>query len=253
VAPPFATPAQIKASKHVDWTRALPACQAAVEANPSDPHLQYLLGTSYDGVKNYIEAARHYTIAANAGHADAECALGYLVVTGKGALKDSQRAFDLFNKAAMGGSPCGMGNLGSMYSNGFFVKEDDAKALEWYGKSIEAGSSFALGQLAVMYYAGKGTPVDYNTAAQYFQQGADMDEGYSLKALAFMYEHGLLGNPDPAKASELRLRAAQVDPDSQDPVLNLPQRQAAPRPRVSHVHYVRIYRYRFLGCSWVWC
>jgi hypothetical protein len=140
-------------------------------------------------------------------------------------MKDNQRAFDLFNKAALAGVPEGMGNLGSMYSSGFFVKEDDAKALDWYEKSIEAGSSFGLAQAAVMYFNGKGTPQDYNAAAQYFQQAADLGDGYSLKFLAVMEDRRLLGETDPAKAAELRLRAADVDPDSQDP--NVP-----PPPRV---------------------
>jgi TPR repeat protein len=115
-----------------------------------------------------------------------------------------------------------------MYANGFFVKEDDAKALDWYEKSIEAGNAFGLAQAGVMYFNGKGTPVDYSMAAQYFQQAADLGDGYSLKFLALMYERGLLGKPDPAKAAELRLKAAQVDPDSQTPDVPPPRPIAKP-------------------------
>jgi len=80
-----------------------------------------------------------------------------------------------------------------------------------------------------MYFNGKGAPRDYDAAAQYFQQAADLGDGYSLKFLAIMYERGLLGKPDPAKASELRLKAAEVDPNSQDPVVSSPKTYAPVR------------------------
>ena len=158
-----------------------------------------------------------------------------------------------FSKSAEAGWPPAMGNVGSMYSNGLFVKEDDARALEWYEKSIEAGNYFGLAQAGVMYFDGKGTPRDYDAAAQYFQQAADMGDGYSLKFLAIMYERGLLGKPDLGKASELRLKAAQLDPDSQNP--DVPQQVAAPAPHRPAIvrRVVRIRRYRFIGCSWMWC
>jgi hypothetical protein len=73
-------------------------------------------------------------------------------------------------------------------------------------------------------------------AAGYFQQAADLGDGYSLKFLAIIYERGLLGKPDPEKAAALRLRAAEVDPDSQEPVV--PSiRQTAPRPSGGGQHY----------------
>jgi TPR repeat protein len=253
-APPFATPEQIKASKTVDWPRAVLACEAALNANPGEARLHYLLGRAYDSSKRYLEARRHYAIAVDAENPAAENALGVMLVVGHGAVKDYQRAFDLFSKSALAGDGAGMGDLGSMYSNGFFVKEDDAKALDWYEKAIEAGNSFGLAQAGVMYFDGKGTPRDYNAAEQYFQQAADLGDGYSLKFLAIMYERGLVGKPDPAKASELRLRAAQIDPDSQNP--NVPP---SPKAVARTVHAsagsrtIRIRRYRFLGCSWVWC
>jgi len=251
-APPFATPEQIKAANHVDWARAKDACEAAITAQPSDPKAQYLAGVVAEHFKNYVEAARFYRAAVSAGEPRAENGLAYLFVTGHGVVKDYQRAFELFSKSAEAGWAPAMGNVGSMYSNGDFVREDDAKALDWYEKSVEAGSYFGLAQAGVMYFDGKGTPRDYNAAAQYLQQAADMGDGYSLKFLAIMYERGLLGNPDPAKAAELRLKAAQLDPDSQTP--DVPAQAAAPQRQVSVVHrIVRIRRYRFLGCGWVWC
>jgi hypothetical protein len=252
-APPFAGPDQIKAAGVKDYSAAIEPCQRAADADPNNPRLRFLLGRAYQfGPKNNLEAVRHYKFAVDAGYAPAEDALGVTFATGKGVVKDPQRAFDLFNKAALAGDPGGMGNLGAMYSNGLFVKADPAQALAWYEKAIEAGNAFSLVNVGVAYYNGAGAERDYNVAAQYLQQAADMNFGYALKFLAIMYERGLLGKSDPAKANELRLKAAQVDPSSEDPVLPAPQ--VAPRPAHNVAHrYVRIYRYRFFGCSWIWC
>jgi TPR repeat protein len=242
-----------KLHNQTDWNRAIVICEAAVKDHPGDATYQFYLGQSYQSAKNYIEAVRHYTIAADAGNANAQTSLGFLYVSGLGAIKNHQKAFDLFNKAAMSGDAVGIGNLGAMYASGFAVKQDYARALDLYEKSIEAGNEFALAQAGVLYFTGRGTPQDYNAAAQYFQQAADLGDGYSLKYLAIMYERGLLGPPDPSKASQLRLRAAEIDPESQDPVVAktvAPQRANA--HYVTHRRIVR-FRYRFNGCNWLYC
>ena len=251
-APPFATPAQLKEAKTRDYSRAIPVCEAAVAANPNEPRLQYLLGFAYDLTKSYLAALPHYSKAAASGYPPAQDALGVMFATGHGVVKDAQRAFELFSKSAATGWPSAMNNLGAMYSNGLFVKEDDAKALDWFEKSVEAGEYFGLAEAGVMYFDGRGTPRDYNAAAQYFQQAADLGDGYSLKFLAIMYERGLLGKPDLEKAGALRQQAVQLDPLSQDPQVPPPQKTAPP-PHAATVHYVRIRRYRFYGCSWLWC
>lgn len=252
-APPFASPEQLKLTNTLDFSVAVPICEAAVRANPNDLRLVFLLGYAYEKSGNYMAALRHLTKAADAGDAPAQARLGVLFATGRGVVKDRPRAFEFFSKAAAAGVPGAISNLGAMYANGEFVRKDEARALELYEKAIEAGDPFALAQTGLMYFYGKGTPRDYNAAAQYFQQAADLNDGFSLKYLAVMYERGLLGAADPAKAGELRRRAVQVDPTSQDP--NVPPPQKAARPQqASRVHYVRrIYRYRFFGCSWVWC
>ena len=102
-----------------------------------------------------------------------------------------------------------------------------------------------------MYFGGKGTEPDYAAAARYFQQAAGLGDGYSMKFLAVMTERGLLGKPDPGKAAELRLKAAEVDPNSIDPMVG-PKVPKHVTPTTS-VRYTIIRRYRFLGCTSVWC
>ena len=257
VAPPFANPEQLRKAKHVDWPAALTVCERLATESPSDMRLRFLWATALDKNKSYVEAARQYRTAADAGNLDASGALGVYYATGKGVIQNPQRAFELIEKAALAGDAASMGNLGVMYDRGLFVRADYVKAREWFEKSIEAGNSFALVNAAVLFLNGNGVDKDYDTAAQYFQQAADLDEGIALKYLAMMNERGLLGKQDLEKAGALRAKAALVDPTSQDPDWKDPppaQRAAAQaqrgRPRV---HYYVVRRYRFIGCGWVWC
>ena len=255
--PPFSGFEQIMKARSVNWQAALQACEAAVKEKPDDPHLQYLLGRSHNGMKNYFLAVQHFTLAANAGYAPAQSELGANIVRGQGAVKDYARAFDLIDKAATAGVPEAINNLGSLYANGWGVSKDNAKSLALHEKAIDAGSSFALGQTGEAYFNGQGAPRDFDAAAQYFQQAANLGDGYSMKFLAMMYEHGLIGPADPSKAAQLRLRAAQLDPDGPTPP-DVFKSTAAPRPTHYAAHTVRVIRrYRFigfgLGCFGVWC
>jgi uncharacterized protein len=252
--PPFATPEQLQRGKHVNWPAAAAACAAVVAERPGDMRMQYYYGLALDKTGNVVEALRRYKMAADAGDPDAIVSLGFAFATGHGVVKNPERAFELFSKAAATGNPDALSDLGSLYSNGMFVKQDNAKALDYYEKSIEAGSSFALNQIGVMYYNGKGVERDYKAAAEYFQQAADLGDGYALKFLAVMNERGLLtGKADLEKAGALRARAQEVDPDSQTP--NVPPPAATPIHHTSggRPHVVIIRRYRFFGCTWMWC
>jgi uncharacterized caspase-like protein len=251
--PPFATPEQLKRSKHADWPAAVSACAAVVAEQPGNLRMQYYYGLALDKTNNVVEALRRYKIATDGGDTDAMNSLGFLFATGRGVVKNPERAFELFSKAASTGNPDAISNVGSMYSNGMFVKQDNPKALDYYEKAVEAGNSFALNQIGVMYFNGKGVDRDYHAAAEYFQQAADLDDGYALKFLAIMYERGVLGPKDLEKAGALRARARMVDPTSQNPDVPAAVATSVHHTSGGRAHTVIIRRYRFIGCSWVWC
>ncbi len=248
-------------SPPVDWNRAVVACEAALKAEPGEAHFQFALGKAYFYTKNFIEAARHFTIAADSVP-EAANALGYCFEKGLGVVKNDQKAFELYSKAAAAGSPVGMESLGGAYIGGVYVKRDFVKALDWLEKSVEAGNADSLQMIGNMYFNGQGVAKDYAMAAQYFQQAADLNNGYALRFLANMYEVGMLGPPNLEKAVTLRLRAQQVDPDA----LRVPESVAffrriaaandahrethASAPRRRYVVYRRI---RLIGCNWIYC
>jgi TPR repeat protein len=240
------------------WNRAVVACEAAVKAEPNEPHFNFALGKAYFYARNYFGAAHQLTIAADT-LPEAQNALGYLFARGLGVVKNEQKAFELYSKAAAAGSGIAMQSLSGSYIDGMYVKQDFGKALDWLEKAVEAGNADALQGIGNMYFNGQGVPKDYAMAAQYFQQAADLNNGYALRFLANMYEVGLLGPPNPEKAGALRLRAEQVDPDASRVPESVAffRRVAAANQGQRQVRSTRRYvvyrRIRFLGCGWTWC
>jgi uncharacterized protein len=203
----------------IDWPQAITACTQAIKDDPKEPRYEFELGHAYDQVKNYAEALKHYKIAADAGSADGLQSLGLLYFKGLGVVVDKEKAFVLFYRSAEAGNAVALEDLGAMFGNGEFVQRDDTKALEYFAKAVAAGNAGALGQVGVAFVWGRGDPVNYKLAANYFQQAADLGDGFSLKYLAILYERGLLGAPDKFKATQLRQKAQEGDPNSRDPTL----------------------------------
>jgi len=245
----------------IDWDHAVVVCQQALDAHPDDPHFHLTMAITLFHTKKYIEANRHYKIAADANIPAAQTSLGFEYYNGFGVVKDDQKAFELWSKAAAAGWPSAMGNLGTAYADGVYVKKDPVKSLDWSEKAIEAGNILSLSVVGNAYLNGNGVPRDFEMAAKYFQQGADLGNGYALKSLANMYEAGFMGAPQPQAAGALRLRAAQLDPDSPDPSSValykqiLESTRAHPKPQAHRVvrRYVVFHRYRFFGCGLLWC
>jgi uncharacterized caspase-like protein len=241
-----------------DWNRAVVACEAAVKAEPNEPHFNFALGKAYFYARNYFGAAHQLTIAADT-LPEAQNALGYLFAKGLGVVKNEQKAFELYSKAAAAGSGIAMQSLSGCYIDGMYVKQDFGKALDWLEKAVEAGNADALQGIGNMYFNGQGVPKDYVMAAQYFQQAADLNNGYALRFLANMYEVGLLGPSNPEKAGALRLRAEQVDPDASRVPESVAffRRVAAANQGQRQVRSTRRYvvyrRIRIIGCGWTWC
>ncbi len=203
----------------IDWPQAITACTQAIKDEPKESRYEFELGHAYDQTKNYGEALKHYKIAADAGSADGLQSLGLLYFKGLGVVVDREKAFVLFYRSAELGNAVALEDLGAMFGNGEFVQRDDTKALEYFAKAVAAGNAGALGQVGVAFVWGRGDPVNYQMAANYFQQAADLGDGFSLKYLAILYERGLLGPADKFKATQLRQKAQEVDPNSRDPVL----------------------------------
>ena len=174
----------------IDPALALPACAAAVAANPGESRFLVELGRVQTRAKNYIEGNALFERAIAAGNIDAPNNLGASYYLGHGVPQDYARAFALFTKGVDLGDPAAMVSLGAMYANGLFVQKDPAKSQVLYARSVDAGNYAALRNLGILYLNGEGVPKNDKRAVDYFEQAASHGDTFAMKMLADMYQHG---------------------------------------------------------------
>ena len=133
----------------------------------------YLKGCEYDNAGQYAKAVEWFRIAAEQGHADAQCDLGYMYGSGRGVTQDYAEAVRWYRKAAEQGNADAQCYLGDMYKYGQGVTQDSAEAVRWYRKAAEQGDASAQYHLALRYKYGEGVPKNLSEARRWFQKAAD--------------------------------------------------------------------------------
>ncbi|MER9018974.1 TIR domain-containing protein [Mesorhizobium sp. M0898] len=88
----------------IDFGHAIPACEAAVRAEPNNPRLMYNLGRAYDRADRYRDAAEWYRWAANLNWVPAENNLAVLYLYGRGVPMDIAQGVSLLRKATAEGN-----------------------------------------------------------------------------------------------------------------------------------------------------
>jgi hypothetical protein len=83
-----------------------------------------------------VLARRLYRIAADAGHAGAQCNLGAMLMDGTGGPTDLAGGAALFRKAALRGHGLAQYNLGVMHALGDGVIKDSGEAMAWIEQAI---------------------------------------------------------------------------------------------------------------------
>ncbi len=105
------------------------------DAQEGSAGAQYLLGFMYaegQGIdKDFKEAVKWYTKAANQGHAGAQLTLGMMYVEGQTVVKDDHLAIKWYTKAAEQGNAGVQLMLASMHEQGIGTKKDLVEAAKW--------------------------------------------------------------------------------------------------------------------------
>lgn len=99
---------------------------------------------------DHLTAINWYRLAAEEGHAPAQCNLGSEYHLGKSVQKDDSEALKWFRLSAAQNYSVAQFNLGTCYANGFGIQKDFEAALGWYMKAAEQGcgeAQFALGEI----------------------------------------------------------------------------------------------------------
>ena len=136
-------------------TRSLATCLGAdIQIVPQQPvysdedqETYYRKAKALGDEKKDAEAFVWYRKAAEQGHMDAQCDLGYCYINGKGVSKDEVEAMKWYRKAAEQGRADVQYWLGHCYANGQGVPKDEKEAVKWYQKAAEEGHHLAIKQL----------------------------------------------------------------------------------------------------------
>ena len=114
------------------------------------------MGTCYEfgkGVsKNYEEAVKWYTKAAELGHDFARTSLGECYIYGRGVQKNVDKGVELVETAAKNKQKKAQRLMGDFYENGIGVEKNAEKAMEWYKKAAENENSMAHCIIADKFY-----------------------------------------------------------------------------------------------------
>lgn len=124
-----------------------------------------------DGMPEDAAMARKwYARGAALGYLKSSCALGNLMIAGKGGPKDVAGGIGLCRKAAEAGNADAQTDLGNYLIAGKIVDRNVIEARKWYTRAAEQdqpNAQFVLGQIL---WNGDGTPVDYDAAVVWWKR-----------------------------------------------------------------------------------
>lgn len=124
------------------------------------------------------EAFRLFIKAAEQGQITAWDCVGNACLTGTGAPRDAQKAFQSFLKGARGADPAAQCDLAWMYFEGAAAEPDAARAAYWAGKAAEAepdAREYAFPLLAHCMLHGLGLARDVGSAVELLRRAGDFN------------------------------------------------------------------------------
>ena len=157
--------------------------------------------------KDAAEAVKWYRRAAEQGHANAQCNLGWCYDSGTGVQKDAAEAAKWYRRAAEQGHARAQCNLGVCYGNGTGVQKDAAEAVRWYRLAAEQGYANAQNNLGWCYYNGVGVQKDAAEAVKWYRLAAGQGDALAQRNLGIRYQNGTGVQKDLNKALELFKKA----------------------------------------------
>lgn len=104
------------------------------------------------------QALEEWQPLAQAGHPEAQHALGRMYEYGHGLERDDEAAAHWYEKAAEQNLAEAQYRLGVLHDNGWGVARDAGLAVKWYTRAAHLGHAFAQHDLAFMYLKGTGVP-----------------------------------------------------------------------------------------------
>ncbi|MCE1238080.1 MAG: caspase family protein [Hyphomicrobiales bacterium] len=198
----------------IDVKIALPACEAAHAADPSNLRWANQLGRAYLVGDRDLDAVRTFRAAAEAGSAYAALWMGNLHDRGRAGLEASaDRAIEWWTKAASFGSPNAMFNLGVTLfdraaAGGGAAEKTLGEARDWFERAAAVGEPDSMLYLAVIHRDGLGVPADRAKFVDWLRRAAEFGSANAMRMLAVDLHKGESGVRDDGAARALLEKAA---------------------------------------------
>ncbi len=145
-------------------------------AASGDPKAFFEIGSRYAegrGVaKDLKEAAKYYTIAADAGFAPAQFRVGNFFEKGLGVERDATKAKTWYQMAAEQGNASAMHNLAVLHAMGAAGPTDNESAARWFTKAAEYGVKDSQYNLGILAAKGVGVKQDLEASYKWFALAA---------------------------------------------------------------------------------
>lgn len=146
--------------------------------------VMYKIANTYMGVKEFGEAIKWYSKAAELGCSDAICRLAGSYKHGNGVEYDMGKAIRLYKKAiVVDGNGDALLDLGLCYLKGEGVPRNDIHGFSLMVRSAKQGNMMAQYNLGVLYRTGRGVLADMDTALYWYKLSAE--QGYE-QAIEFL-------------------------------------------------------------------
>ena len=175
---------------------ALATSQAIAGASDNTAEAAYASG-------RFVDAARLWTVRAEAGDPRAEFGLGILYDLGQGVPRDPRAAYQWYSRAALAGLPDAAFNAAALCDTGDGVPRDASLAASWYARAAAHGNRRAQYNLGQLYASGDGVPKNMDQAETWFRT-ASVDLPAAATRLAEMKR---TARPRPSPSADARFES----------------------------------------------
>ncbi|MEL6364812.1 MAG: tetratricopeptide repeat protein [Pseudomonadota bacterium] len=192
------------------------ARQVLERADRLSPEGAYLLGMLCEegrgGPRDLSAAVRAYSVAAQAGYADAQYALGRLILVGEtgapDAAPDPAGAADWFALAVEQGQAEAMVALARLHAEGRGVAIDEVYAADLFERAARLGNAEAAYELARAFQLGRGRAQSFDRARGWYEEAVAAGHPEASYRFGLLLRAGLGGPQDPSRAEQLIRYAA---------------------------------------------
>jgi TPR repeat protein len=167
------------------------ACQVSAPADVAPPVTPSVAaGTAAARNRDFALARANFLPLADKGDADAQRAMGQLLMQNCTGIQDKTAAAGWLAKAADAGNIPAQNLLARAYLMGQGVSQDDAKAFALYSRTAATGNALGESEMGYLYLTGRGTAADRYQGVVWSVKAAEQGNAIALSNIAAVYLKG---------------------------------------------------------------